>query len=207
MATYDSFFSSETLDHRNEDDEQFAQLLTNVAGIDCSAGLTAPGPWRVEVKPQWQKEPNDYGPLSFPKPIPLGGYGITDNVASNPTNNAMPKPSGSQDTPEPQSFTKQQILQLNNIGQRNKMAMDPGYNPHYRFDKTSDTERRISVKPNTANDENTVFPKALATAITATQQSGLPPAEFIRRLCGALGLDEEDLKKKDPKHSGGGTLA
>lgn len=159
------------------------------------------------VKPQWQKEPNDYGPFSFPKPIPLGGYGITDNVASNPASNTMPKPSGFQDTPEPQSFTKQQILQLNNIGQRNKMAMDPGYNPHYRSDKTSDAERRISVKPNTTNDENTMFPKALATAITATQQSGLPPAEFIRRLCGALGLDEEDLKRKDPKHGGGGMPA
>lgn len=48
MATYDSFFSSETSDHRNENDEQFAQLLTNVGDIDCSAGLTAPGPWRVE---------------------------------------------------------------------------------------------------------------------------------------------------------------
>lgn len=76
------------------------------------------------------------------------------------------------------------------------MAMGPGYNPHYRFDKTSDTERRISVKPNTTNNENTMFPKALADAITATQQSGLPPVEFIRRLCGALGLGEEDLKKK-----------
>lgn len=85
------------------------------------------------------------------------------------------------------------------------MAMDPGYNPHYRFDKTSDAERRISVKPNTTNDENTMFPKALTTAITATQQSGLPPAEFIRRLCGALGLDEEDLKK-NPKRGGGGML-
>lgn len=202
MATYDSFFSSETSGHKNENDEQFAQLLTE--------GLTArliDALKHLYVKPQWQKEPNDYGPLSFPKPIPLGGYGITDNVASNPTNNAMPKPSGSQDTPEPQSFTKQQILQLNNIGQRNKMAMDPGYNPHYRSDKTSDTERRISVKPNTTNDENTMFPKALATAITATQQSGLPPAEFIRRLCGALGLDEEDLKRKDPKHGGGGMPA
>lgn len=206
MATYDSFFSSETLDHRNEDDEQFAQLLTNVAGIDCSAGLTAPGPWRVEVKPQWQKEPNDYGPFSFPKPISLRGYGITDNVAPNPTSNAMPKPTGFQDTPEPQNFTKEQILQPNNTGQRNKMAMDPCYNPHYRPDKTTDADRRISENSNTSDKDRYTFPQSLATALSAIQQSGLPPAEFIRRLCGALGLDEEDIKK-NPKRGGVGMLA
>lgn len=69
------------------------------------------------------------------------------------------------------------------------MAMDPGYNPHYRSDKTSGAERRISENSNTSDKGRYTFPQSLAKAIEAAYQSGLTPYEFIKRLGGAMGVD------------------
>lgn len=100
-----------------------------------------------------------------------------NNAFPIPVNNAAPKTPQFKDE-EPDKGAKMSI-----------------YEPEFSNGKGPSTKHRVFEKPSTVGNEGVMFSQALAKAIDAAYQSGLTPAEFIRRLTGALGVAEGDLKK------------
>lgn len=70
------------------------------------------------------------------------------------------------------------------------MMLDPWYDPSPSKIDSKQQENKEAMK-------NDSFIQSLTKAITATQQSGLDHATFIRRLCGALDVPLESLTNKE----------